>query len=494
MRFLLRGLTGLALTVVTVAMVAYGVLTVNKARQPSEDSRIRPAAERAFTVNVEPLRRETVNPRIRAYGTVRSWRILELRASASGKLIEVSPSFRDGTPVAAGMLLARIDPSDAESDRADAQAALADARAEQSDARLAVTVAAQDLEAARRRKELYERALERQRELQRRDIGSSAAIENAELEVASAEQAILTRSQALNAARNRVERTALAASRAEIALAEAERVLDETRITAPFNGILADVDATLGRLVAQNERLGQLIDPTALEAGFRVSNTQFSRLIGPDGTLLAAPVSAILDLGDVKVTATGRLERSAASVGDGQTGRLVYARLDVEETTVFRDGDFVTVIIDEAPLENVARIPATAASEDGRVLFVGADDRLEERTVQILRRQDNELIVAAADMDGDYVTERLPQLGAGIRINPVRSSQESGESAAVAAAGSSSDHVVLTDERRQAMVAFLKANPRIPADRRDRLLKLLDSPQVPRRIVDQIESRMAGRS
>ncbi len=494
MRFLLRGLTGLALTLATLAMVAYGVLTVNKARQPDESARRNSATERTYSVNVATLRPQTVQPRIRAYGTVRSWRILELRAAAGGRLIEVSPAFRDGTPVDVGTLLARIDPADAASRRADAEAALADARADLSDSRLAIGVAEQDLEAARRRRELYNSALERQLELQRRGIGSSAAIENAELDVASAEQAILTRSRALNAARNRIERAELAVTRAEIAFAEAERILGETRITAPFQGMLADVDATLGRLVASNERLGLLIDPKALEVGFRVSNTQFSRLIGPDGTLLAAPVAAILDLGDVAVTASGRLERSAASVGDGQTGRLVYARLDVDDATVFRDGDFVTVTIDEMPLENVAIIPATAASEDGRVLFVGEDLRLEERKMRILRRQGDDLIVAVAGESGDFVTERLPQLGAGIQVKPARAPADGDRDSPVATSEDAPESIVLTDDRRQAMVAFLKSNKRIPADRRNRLLQLLDGPEVPKRIVDQIESRMAGRS
>ncbi len=494
MRFMLRGLSGLVLAILTIAMIGYGVLTVNKSRQPANDARQRPGAERSYTVNVAALEPVTIQPQIRAYGTVRSWRILELRAAASGKLVEVSAAFRNGAPVTAGQLLARIDPADAGSSLADAQAGLADARADETDAQLAVTVAEQDMAAAQRRKELYERALERQNELQRRGIGTNAAIENAELDVASAHQAILTRSQSINAARNRIERAALTVTRAQITLAEAERILGETRITAPFAGLLADVDATLGRLVTQNERLGRLIDPAALEVGFRVSNAQFSRLIGADGALLTAPVAATLDLGDVKVTATGRLERLAASVGEGQTGRLIYARLDVDGTTILRDGDFVTVTIAEAPLENVARIPATAATEDGRVLFVDTDNRLVERTLPILRRQDDDLIVAIGDESGNYVTERLPQLGAGIQVTTATPAGKGPPDGNGETKDSTSENIVLSDDRRQALVAFLKSNKRMPPDRKERLLQLLADPEVPKRVVDQIESRMKGRS
>lgn len=508
MRFLMRGLFGLIFMAMTIAFVGYGIWSVRVAMLAEEGGFGRSQPERSFTVNVAMVEPGTVQPKIVAFGEVRSWRTLEIRATSPGRLVEVSPDFRDGVSVSERQFLAAIDPAAAISRKADAEAALADAGAEQAEAETAILSAEQDLDAAKRRRELYVQALDRLSGLRKAGITSSAAVESAELDVSSADQSLLTKSQALNAANKRVERALLSVTRAQINLEEAERDLKETRIEAAFAGMLADVDATLGHLVSQNEKLGALIDNSALEAVFPVSNAQFARLINSDGTLKQTRVGVDLALGDVTITVPGEVERSAASVGEGQTGRLIYARLDTSQDTVLRDGDFVTVTVAEPPLDNVALLPATAATEDGRVLFVDPESRLEERQLTILRRQGDDLIVAANGVEGRYVVERLPQLGPGVQV---RIAEPRGESSKVAAAGGGQrpagagpggsrqegggqedgESIELSQERRATLIDFLKQNRRMPEARKTRMLEILSQPSVPKRLVDQLESRMA---
>jgi multidrug resistance efflux pump len=96
-------------------------------------------------------------------------------------------------------------------------------------------------------------------------VGSAAAVEDAELAAATAEQAVLSRRQAEAQAEARATDAETALERSRIALAEAERQLAETTLMAAFDGVLAEVDVAAGRLVSRNERLAQLIDDTALE-------------------------------------------------------------------------------------------------------------------------------------------------------------------------------------------------------------------------------------
>ena len=63
------------------------------------------------------------------------------------------------------------------------------------------------------------------------------------------------------------------------------------------------------------------------------------------------------------------MTRDGAAVGDGQTGRLLFATL--ERTAGFKPGDFVTVTIEEPPLDAVARLPATALDAADEVLALG---------------------------------------------------------------------------------------------------------------------------
>ena len=491
MRFLFRGIAGFLMLAATAGMIGYGVLVLMEAREDGGGHRRRGGQERSFVVNVATLREITAHPKFVAYGEIRGWRSLELRASAAGRLVDMSPVFRDGAAVKAGDLLFLIDPAEARARQADAEAGLVDAEAVKAEADEAITVAELESTAAVRQRDLRQQALKRQRQLQAKGYATAASVEEAELAFATADQAVLSRSQALIVARKRVERTALAITRANIVLEDAGRILDDTRVEAPFDGLLSDVDAVLGRLVLPNEKLGLLVDPLALEAVFRVSNAQFARLIDEDGALRQAPVTVTLDLGDLPVTMKGIVERAAAVVQQGQSGRLIYARLDLGPSTILLPGDFVTVTVEELPLPGVAVIPASAATEDGRILLVGADSRVEERKVTIVRRQGDSLVVAGVPFGARYVTERLPQLGPGVKVGtvdraaPVAALPESGN-------GGDEERIAISDERRIALIAFLKQNDHMPEERMARLLDLLNQPTVPRRVIERLEARMAG--
>ena len=89
---------------------------------------------------------------------------------------------------------------------------------------------------------------------------------------------MLARRQIVTQSEARVEQAVSLVSNAKIALDEAQRRLDETTITAPFDGALSDTSVVEGRLVSANERLAELIDPDNLEVSFRVSTAQYAGL------------------------------------------------------------------------------------------------------------------------------------------------------------------------------------------------------------------------
>lgn len=491
MRFLIRGIAGILMLVAMAGMVGYGVLVLMEAREDGGGRRRHGGEERSFIVNVAVLRETTAHPKIVAYGEIRSWRSLELRASAGGRLVEMSPVFRDGAAVKAGDLLFLIDPADARARQADAEAGLADAEAEKAEADEAIVVAELERTAAIRQRDLRQQAFKRQRQLQAKGYATETSVEEAELAFATADQAVLSRSQALIVARKRIKRTALAITRASIALEDARRILDDTRVEAPFDGLLSDVDAVLGRLVSPNEKLGLLVDPSALEAVFRVSSGQFARLIDESGALRQTPVTVTLNLGDLPVTVKGVVGRTAAVVQQGQSGRLIYALLDLGTATILRPGDFITVTIEELPLLGVAIIPASAATEDGRILLVDADSRVKEQKVSIVRRQGDNLVVTGVPFGAQYVTERLPQLGPGVKVGTVN------QAVPIAVRpdtekDSDEERIAISDERRKALIAFLKQTDHMPEERKARLLDLLNQPTVPKRVIENLEARMAG--
>lgn len=484
MRFLRKSLTGLFLMSVTLGLLAYAGIMINEAVQArlAKEAFVPQARERVFAVNVVPVAFETVTPVLTSYGEVQSRRSLELRAAASGTLVDVAPEFVEGGQVAAGQLLARIDPADAQAALDLAASDLLDAEAESREAERALGIAQDELSAAEEQVVLRETALRRQRDLLERNAGTAAAVEQAELALASERQSVLTRRQALASAESRIDQAATRLRRAEIARDEAQRRLADTEIRAGFAGTLSDVTALSGRLVSTNERLAQLVDPQALEVAFRVSTQAYGRLLDDAGVLRPAPVSVALDLYGTNIAATGRVSRDGAVVGEGQTGRLLFATLDAPRG--FKPGDFVTVSIEEPALEFVARLPATALNADDEVLVVGPEDRLESVAVRLMRRQGDDVLVRARDLEGrEVVAQRTPLLGVGIKVKPLRGANAAPEAPAM---------LELTDERRARLRAFVEANTRMPAEAKTRILSQLEQAQVPAEVVERLESRMGG--
>ena len=437
-----------------------------------------------FTAEVVTLEPVDTVPILTAFGEIRSRRTLELRAPAAGTVLELAEGFEDGGAVEAGQLLLRIDPALAISARDVAAADLREAEGNLAEAEAAVILAREDVAAAQRQAELRDRAMERQRDLVERGVGSAASLETAELAAASAGQAVLSRRQALAQAEARLDQTGTLVERREISLAEAERVLAETELRAEFAGVLADVAVVQGRLVNRNEQVARLIDADALEVAFRVSTAQYARLLDADGSLPRADVTVLLDVLGMDVTAPARLTRESGAVEEGQSGRLLYAEL--QETRGFRVGDFVTVALQEPELRDVAIIPATALDAENRVLVLGEEDRLEEAQVTLLRRQGDNVIIRAPPLYGaEVVTARSPVLGAGIRVDPLRPGQAE-------AAPETPETIALDPDRRARLIAFVEGNAFIPEDVKARMLLQLNEPEVPTRMITRIESRMGG--
>ncbi|MEM5585356.1 HlyD family efflux transporter periplasmic adaptor subunit [Roseibium sp. AS2] len=502
MRFLVRGLVGLALMAVMIGFAGFGVYRLYGVMTAEETVRKRPARERSYSVNVAELTPQTVAPVTTAYGEIESWRTLELRASSEGRLVDVATKFRDGAAVAEGELLLRIDPANADFLVLDAEAALADAEAQKAEAEEAIVGAEQELVAARRQLELRRQALERQRQLKDKGYSTAVQVEAEELGVASLEQSLSNRLQAVITARKRIERMDLTVKRARLVLKDAQRVLDETTLTAPFDGYLSEVNATLGRRVSASEALAQLIDPAALEVRFSLSTSEFSRLLDDSGSLIKAPVKVMLQLGGRSIEVPGRVDRSAAVVSEGEAGRTLFASLEIEPGTVLRPGDFVKVEVNEPPLHDVALVPSAAVTEDGRLLVVGEGDRIDEIRSTVLRRMGNEVVLADVPFGADYVRERLPQLGTGLKVT-ARRSDDGGQAPADGTPVSvqepqpdaprpSGDLVALEPERRAALIARLTTSD-IPENRKARLLALLNKPMVPKDLIDRLEQR-SGRS
>ena len=490
MRFLRRSLMGLFLLAATLGLLAFSGKMMYDAVQVrmAEEDRQRPARERVLSVNVITVETTSIAPKLTAFGEVRSRRTLDLRSSASGQIIEIADGFEDGGRVTAGQLLARIDPSDPQARLDVASADMSEAQATLREAGRAVEITRDELLAAQEQARLRDAALDRARDLRTRGVGTEAAVETAELAVSSAGQAVLARRQSLANAQSQLDRATTSLDRQAINLAEAKRALSETEIFADFTGTLTEVSAAQGSLVSNNERIARIIDTNDLELSFRVSTPQYARLLDENGALIRSQADVALDTMGVDLATTATITRESAEVGAGQTGRLLFARLD--KPFGLRPGDFVTISITEPVLDRVAQIPATAFGNDQTVLVIGEDNRLSAMKVDLLRRQGDHVLVRARGLNGlTIVAERSPLLGVGIKVQPITPPTAGDQ---LSDAPAEPEMITLSPERKAKLVAFIEGNNRMPADAKERILTQLEGDEVPAQVVTRLESRMGG--
>lgn len=487
MKFMQRSLMGLFLLALTLGLLALaaGSLRSTLQERASREVHTRPARERVFSVNVLTVTQQTITPKIVTFGEIRSRRTLDLRAPVGGNVVFLAENFVEGGQVSKGELLIRLDPANAQSALDLVLRDASETGSELAEATAALLLAQDEVTAARAQATLRDAALARQKNLLSRGVGTEAAVEVAALAAAAANQGVLGKRRALAQAKARITKAKSAVARQALRLTDANRRLADTEIFAEFTGVLSTVSLVSGGLVSPNEKLARLIDPAALEVAFRVSNTQFARLVAAHDGKIEGDVRVRLEILGLDVTATGRIERVSGEVGDGQTGRQIFARLPEDITTGFRPGDFVTVEADEPPISGVALLPATAVDASGVVLVLGEGDRLEETIVEVLRKQGDRVIVRAPNLFGREVVEaRSPLLGAGIKVKPLRKGG--------AVIPVEPDMIELTEERRARLTAFVQSNSNIPKNRKDRILARLKEDKVPAEMVNRIESRMGG--
>ncbi|MGV6839812.1 MAG: efflux RND transporter periplasmic adaptor subunit [Planktomarina sp.] len=482
MRFLRKSLSGLFLLAFTIGFVATAISIVSSAmmERMSDGPRGGGARERVFAVNVVPFEIGTQTPVYSVFGEVRSTRVLDMRAPVGGTITALHPNFADGGVIKAGDLVVTLDPSSAQTALSYAKADLAEAQAEERDAGRGLDLAQQELSAAQFQSGLQAQAVERQKDLLTRGVGTAAALEAAELSAAATQQSVLTRKQALTQAQSRLELATARVDRRKIAVAEAERNLRDTQIFAPFDGTLSGVALVEGGAITAGQQLGQVVDAQALEVAIRVSNAQYMQLLDRDGTFAAGNVQ--VSLAGSSISTDAQIIRESPVVGEGQTGRLLFA--SVNNPQGLRPGDFVGVTIEGPALRGVARLPAAALGGNNEILIVGEDDRLAAQNVDLIRREKEDILVRNRDLAGaQVVAQRSPVLGAGIKVRVLDADGTVPEGPKT---------VTLTDEERAKYIAFVEANTRMPPERKEQLLQTLAQPEVPTATIERLNARMGG--
>ena len=402
---------GLPLAILAAAV---GAALYLRATKPELEPEL--ARERVWPVATVPAAPSDVRPEFRVYGEIVAGREVEMRPLVAGRVVEVGPDFVEGGVVKRGGLLIAIDPFDYRAEIAEREAELAQARARFTEITAELEAARALLVRDREQAELRRRDVMRREKLHREKFTSEKALDDARLELSEQQQKVIERRKSIERHTARLDQQRAVIKRLGVAVKQARRDLEETRLTAPFDGFLVDVGTEIGKRVSEGDRVARLIDANRLEARFHLSNAQFGRLLEADGYLDRA-VRVVWRVGGNEFTYDAVIERISGEIDATSGGVDLYARIrNVGRERSLRPGAFVEVYLDDRLYRNVVRLPESALHGEDTV-YVAADGRLDAREIELVVRLGNHVLVRGTFAPGErVVTTRFPEIGPGLRV------------------------------------------------------------------------------
>ena len=402
----------LPLLTLVCAVLAVGYLRATKPEieRTGFEERARPVA--AATVEILD-----VQPSISAYGEVVAQRDVELRALVAGAVVAVGENFVNGGTVRAGDLLVAIDPFEYRAAVTEAEAALAEARAQLAETGAELGAEESGLAEDRTQLALAEREVARREALLAKGTAAQKTVDDALVRRSERARAVSATERRVAGLRARIARQEAVIARSTVALERAERDLENTRLTAPFDGYLTGVSAALGKRLGVNDRVVRLLDQARLDIRIHLSDGDYGRLVSSAAGLRGRPVAVTWRAGERSFPFRAVIQRADGEVDAASGGVRVYARIeDAGARVPLRPGAFVEVLIPDRVYRAAARLPETALV-GGDTVYAVVDGRLEPRPVALLARVGNDVVVSGGIADGERIaTTRFPEIGPGVKV------------------------------------------------------------------------------
>ncbi len=319
-----------------------------------------------------------------------------------GCLAEVSTGLAEGAAVSKGDVLARldVDAADLELQRARQAKVLVTAMLNEGVTELEVSRARQDR--AQREVDVSERQLLRSRDLFDNRLVSRSALDRLEQDHLAIQSRAEAAAEDVMMATSRLETLRAERFQVDIAIREAQVVLDNMTLRAPQDGIVTQDNLTGTTCVAAYAPLLEISEPTN-----KVVEVALSHLVISDLTqnepLVGRPVQFFPPYANC-TGRVGRLENRDTQV-NGATLRI---DLDPDCAPQLKENELIPLRITSRHLPDTIRLPAEVEWDTGQI-FVVDNNRLQSRTVSIAARDESWLYIKDGIAAGDLVLSSRPE-------------------------------------------------------------------------------------
>ncbi|NJR13640.1 MAG: HlyD family efflux transporter periplasmic adaptor subunit [Phyllobacteriaceae bacterium] len=219
----------------------------------------------------------------------------------------------------------------------------------------------------------------------------------------------------------RLEQQRATAERLAWKTAQAQRALDNTRVKAPFTGIVQTASAEIGKRVATQDVLATLYAPDALELRFTVTDAQFGRLLSDEQPIIGRPVDVAWDVGATRYAFAGTVTRIGAQLANTTGGAQLIAAIDdaslsADGRAALRPGAFVEIALPEKTYTKAVRLPETALY-DQSTLYAVEDGILVPLAAQVLAYDGAFVLVGPEGVAGRTIlATRLASIDPGMKV------------------------------------------------------------------------------
>lgn len=316
-------------------------------------------------VSVEAVSVETMTMHVDSYGVVKPKYETELVAQVNGQIVELSEIFVRGGFVKKGQLLARIDPNDYQAALIEAQSSMASARA----------------------------ALEK---------------EVAQGKVAEREWQQITNTSPteLSLRKPQLAQELARVKSAQASILRAERNLERTKITAPYDAMIESRNIGLGSFVGVGSNIGKLLSTDLAEIRLPVADNQLQYLVneGRDAQVKLVGIYAGKDIewsaniarNEGVIDNKSRMNYLVAQINDP------YSLLPENETPPLRYGSYITAKIVGIEIAKASIVPRYLV-ENSRVAILDNESKLHYADIDIVRQDGKNVIVEHGLLEGDQL-------------------------------------------------------------------------------------------
>lgn len=368
--------------------------------------------ERTWRVEVMSAQPTTLAPSMTLYGRLETPNQFKAASPAASRVARVL--VRDGDRVAKGALLAELDEKDFLPRLQQFQAEVAELEAllESENVRHRADLSA--IKEENKLLALTREGVERANRMLRQQLGSNAALDEAEQTLARQALSVNSRRQSINEHPSRVKALEARLARARAQLSAAQLDFERSRVVAPFDGVVSQVAVAAGDQIKDGALLLTLYNPEDLEVRARIPAPFLSELQQALDSGMA--IRGAAQLGGSRVEL--ELARLAGEADASGVEGLFHLQMAKDWLRV---GQVLQFSVTRLPNENAIAVPYSAVYGGG-YLYTLVDGRMHRLDAQSLGAYVDEdgheqLLIHAPDLQaGDQlILTHLPNAMEGLR-------------------------------------------------------------------------------